>query len=41
MRNEIRASIVSVALAIAPLSGLKADDFGAENKLWWWNNVKS
>ena len=42
MRNEIKASIVWAALAIAPLSGLKANDFvEGNNGRWLWNKIKS
>ena len=42
MKNEIKASIVWAALAIAPLSGLKANNFVEENNSkWLWNNMKS
>ena len=40
MRNEIGASIVSAALAIAPLSGLRADNIFVENDLKWLWGVK-
>ena len=42
MKNEIWASIVWAALAIAPLSGLKANNFFGNNNIrWLWNKVNT
>ena len=42
MRNENWASIVWAALAIAPFSGLKANDFAEDNNMkWLWNKINT